>query len=383
MTTSPEISGYSFEEQLLDHPLAEIWRGRSSTGMDVVMLQLSESGAADAAVRRRLELASRMAALEPARSETPLWAGNFTTSRPYAVTQLLPDQAGVERFLDPLDGIIGNDQTAIEQVRQRLLASASYVDSPAPGQYDGQQTDVPAGAFDKWAERMGWRFKGVIVIAVLVLFSISYSAGAVIRSAADDPQPVRPKVAAPAPVSPSPLPTGALRPGMRKAIGARYQPGLKPVQVVGAVYTATDKTELVQDIGLPFVFRWPGKYDVMAESESDAIYRTIVSDTTQAPVGASIAVYPCRDLAACLAERIAFDARWTKAYPSARPATAKDSRTWYTVDRSGARLPSFLTMTRVFEGAGGWWLAGVAVGAKAGHERSAEKVLNDIRTQTP
>ena len=107
--STPEIPGYQFDQRLLQHPLAELWHGRSFTGMEIVALVLSEAGARDATVRDRLVRAGRGAALEPARLETPLWAANFSSDRPYAVTQLIPGQSGAERLIDPLDGVIGND----------------------------------------------------------------------------------------------------------------------------------------------------------------------------------------------------------------------------------------------------------------------------------
>jgi hypothetical protein len=123
---------------------------------------------------------------------------------------------------------------------------------------------------------------------VLVAFTVFYSAGAVIRSAGDDPQLLQPRVPRPAAVSPSAMPTGVVLPRVHKAIGAKYDPNLKPVRVIGAVYGPAERTERVQDIGLPFIFRWPEKYVLAANAESATeIHREVVSATsklTQVPL---------------------------------------------------------------------------------------------------
>lgn len=162
MTVTPQITGYQFDQRLLEHPLAEVWRGRSMTGMEVVALVLSEVGAADPQVRERLNRASRGAALSPGQQETPLWAANLTAARPYAITQLVPGQSGAERLFDPLDGLLGNDEESLNAVRQQLAQYGAEPPSPAElpwaqraqdgrpdgsaGQYGGQWTDRAAPA---------------------------------------------------------------------------------------------------------------------------------------------------------------------------------------------------------------------------------------------
>ena len=117
--STPEIPGYQLDQRLLQHPLAELWHGRTFTGMEIVALVLSEDGARDETVVERLTRASRDAALVPGQQETPLWAANFNSSRPYAITQLIPGQTGAERLIDPLDGIIGNDDVSLQAIRQQ------------------------------------------------------------------------------------------------------------------------------------------------------------------------------------------------------------------------------------------------------------------------
>ena len=141
MTIAPQIPGYDFGQRLLQHPLAEIWRGRSRTGMEVVAIVLSDAGSADPQVRRRLDQASRAPATE--RLDAPLWAANFTAARPYAITGLIPGQSGAERLLDPLDGVFGNDQISVEAVRSQLR---QYGVAPVSqnGPYDVQAGPAPS-----------------------------------------------------------------------------------------------------------------------------------------------------------------------------------------------------------------------------------------------
>ncbi|MEU4192747.1 hypothetical protein AB0E69_12665 [Kribbella sp. NPDC026611] len=146
--SAPEIPGYQLDQQLLVHPLAELWHGRTFTGMEIVALVLTADGANDPAVLARLTEASRDAALVPGQHETPLWAANFNSARPYAITQLVPGQTGAERVVDPLDGIIGNDDGTLQAVRDRLSqygatpptlppADSTYAARPADGPYAG------------------------------------------------------------------------------------------------------------------------------------------------------------------------------------------------------------------------------------------------------
>jgi len=113
--------------------------------MEVVALVLSADGARDRAVVDRLVRASRDAALAPGEHETPLWAANFNAQRPYAVTQLVPGQTGAERLIDPLDGILGNDEDALQAVRQQLsqYGAMSPVVPPADTTYGGRPGGQP------------------------------------------------------------------------------------------------------------------------------------------------------------------------------------------------------------------------------------------------
>ncbi|WP_433013555.1 hypothetical protein [Kribbella sp. CA-294648] len=148
MNSTPQLPGYELDQRLLEHPLAEIWRGRSFTGMEVVALVLSESGAADEEVRGRLGRASRTAALEPGEQQTPLWAANLTAARPYAVTQLVRGQSGAERLLDPLDGLVGNDEESLGSVRSQLAQYGALPIRELPGQapLGAQQAEGSRGA---------------------------------------------------------------------------------------------------------------------------------------------------------------------------------------------------------------------------------------------
>jgi hypothetical protein len=179
------------------------------------------------------------------------------------------------------------------------------------------------------------------------------------------------------------MPTGVVLPAVRKVIGAKYDPSLKPVRVIGATYTSADKTELVQDIGLPVIFRWPGKYTLVSTAESAVdIDRVIASADGKNLVAAAILAHPCPDKIRCLAERRAFEQRRAAKSPAATPATAFDDSTWYAVGPAKAGQYS-VSMTRVFRSNGVWWLLGADVAAPKAQESAAQKVLNDIRTQAP
>ncbi|WP_432943940.1 hypothetical protein ACQPXM_01520 [Kribbella sp. CA-253562] len=409
MNTAPVISGYELGQRLLEHPLAEIWRGRSFSGMEVVVLVLSEAGAADPAVRERLGEASRTAALGPGREEVPLWAANLTATRPYAVTQLVPGQSGAERLIDPLDGLLGNDEQSLAAVRNQLAQygaapipaeGQSSVVAGTPGQPGaasaaGQPSGQAAAAHASGAagahtpaqtpthpakpKPKPWLYLGAIVLVVAV-FSITYSIGAAVRSATAKTDPVVPP---PAPVSPSPMPTGVLVPGIDKVTAVPWSRVTASDGVAGAVYTSGAGLEVARGLGLPFEFGFPDRpvLDQKTSVESSStIYRRVLAGPGSANAGLDlrIAVQPCRDQADCLAGRAAFDQDWTTAYKMPVPATPRDGRTWYAVKPK----PYTFAMTHVFSSQGRWWLAGAAAVAAPGQEQSAQQVVNDIWRQT-
>jgi hypothetical protein len=45
--------------------------------------------------------------------------------------------------------------------------------------------------------------------------------------------------------------------------------------------------------------------------------------------------------------------------------------------------PYALTMTHAFRGGDRWWLVGVMVTGRPGEEPAVQRVVNDIRSQTP
>ncbi|TCN39901.1 hypothetical protein EV644_10311 [Kribbella orskensis] len=379
MNPTPQINGFELDQRLLGHPLAEIWRGRSFTGMEVVALVLSEAGSADPQVRDRLDLASRGAALRPGQQQTPLWAANLSTDRPYAITQLVPGQSGAERLLDSLDGLLGNDEESLAAVRSQL---AQYGAVPLP------PADQPAAAAPvnkiemarQVRRKIGrWTYL-VVVLIVLLVFTVLYSVGAAIGSAVKEQPPVEGPAAAP--VSPGPLPSPALLPGVLKAETAAYAPPVPAVGLVGGTYERGADVQVVGEVGLPFAFGWPRPPVTVDLGESSSVlYRRVLTEKTptQSTLDARIAVHPCKDLAACLAERAAFDKDWTTAFKTPVPATAKDARTWVTV-RNGS--PYTLTMTHAYTSAGRSWLVGVTVTGLTGEEPAAQRVLNDIWRQT-
>jgi hypothetical protein len=398
---TPQIPGYQFDQQLLTHPLAELWRGRSFTGMEVVALVLSDAGSRDAVVRDRLVKAGRGAALEPGQEETPLWAANFSSDRPYAITQLVPGQSGAERLIDPLDGIIGNDDEALQSVRSQLSqygATPPTRDAAFPTYGDQQHTDPPEPQPQQPQSRVeiarqyrhkigGWIYV-VSVLGVLVVFSITYSIGSTIGSTVKD-EPVE---AVPAAVSPSPLPSPVLLPGVDRVTTAAYKQPTGSPGVIGAAYAAGADVQPVLYAGLPFAFGWPRPPLVSSLGESSsAIYRRVVTRTEpyqpKGTLEARVAVHPCKDLAGCLADRPAFDAAWSKVFKAPAPTTAKDARTWVaeqmTEAKTGLKVQSYtLAMSHAFMSAGRWWLVGVAGTGEAGEEQDIQRIVNDIWRQT-
>ncbi|GAB3815020.1 hypothetical protein [Kribbella italica] len=405
MNSAPEISGYELDQRLLDHPLAEIWRGRSFTGMEVVVLVLSAAGADDPAVRDRLSQASRTAALEPERQELPLWAANLTATRPYAVTQLVPGQSGAERLLDPLDGLLGNDEQSLAAVREQLTPYGAapipggerepHAASAAPASPAGPPGSAglpgsagppgsagaagPGGPAQATRTSKKWPYL-VAVVVVLAVFSITYSIGAAIKSATSE---VDPAVPPPAAVSPAALPTGVLSPGIDKVTSVPWSRSGPFAPVVGAIYPPGADLQVARQLDLPFEFGFPEPPvldEKQATESSTTIYRRVLTGTNPAKAGIDlrIALRPCTDQAACLAGRAAFDKEWSTTYKTSAPTTRRDSATWYAVTNK----PYTLVMSHVFSSQGRWWLVGTAAVAAPGEEPGAQKVVNDIWRQT-
>ncbi|MFG1628025.1 hypothetical protein [Kribbella sp. NPDC049227] len=404
MNSTPEISGYEFDQRLLRHPLAELWRGRSFTGMEVVALVLSEAGAKDAVVRDRLVRAGRDAALDPEQQETPLWAANFSATRPYAITQLIPGQSGAERLIDPLDGIVGNDEESLQAVRTQLSqygaqpppqppsgngSLPSYAPAPrmAPAPQAGPAAVAPPTKPSKielarqYRRKIGGWIYLVVAVIVLIVFTVTYSVGAAIGSSVKDEKPDAEPQAA---VTPSPFPSTVLLPAFRKVTTAPYvRPDGGP-GVFGATYPAGTDVQVIATAELPFAIGWPRPPAVSFLGESSTIaYRRVQTDDGEGNPRLTpdlrIALRPCKDLAGCLADRSSFDEQWTKVFKAAVPATAKDNRTWLTVKQT---KPYALMMTRAFSSGGQWWLVGVAVTGAPGEEQTVQQVLNDIWRQT-
>ncbi|MGH3373019.1 MAG: hypothetical protein ACRDPR_23780, partial [Nocardioidaceae bacterium] len=264
----------------------------------------------------------------------------------------------------------------------------------APVPFDDQVSSVAPGAASagagasfmaRFKQRAGWRFYPGVVLAYLFLFSLTYSVGGALNRSDSDAAPTNTPTV-PVAVTPTALPTPVVLPGITKLKAARLQPGLPQVSVVGVAYENGADAQAVNDLGLPFAFRWPvepGKI-VLGES-SYSIYRRVITgeDPRAASLDAEIAVHPCKDLAACLAERPVFDQRWTERYKAPVPSTPKGAQTWYAEQQAAAGGKAYaVSMTRAFRSGDEWWLVGVVVTAKPGDEAAAQRVLNDIRTQT-
>ncbi|MFI7060226.1 hypothetical protein ACIBL3_04525 [Kribbella sp. NPDC050124] len=405
MNSTPQIPGYEFDQQLLAHPLAELWRGRSFTGMEVVALLLSEVGARDEVVRDRLVQAGRGAALEPGQLQTPLWAANFSADRPYAITQLVPGQSGAERLIDPLDGVLGNDEESLQAVRSQLSGYGA-IPPDGPPQQDQpkepehkeqtlqsameaalqsakpQQSKVELAR--EYRHKIGSWVYVVAVVIVLLVFTVTYSVGSTIGSAVKE-EPIE---AVPAAVTPSPLPPSVLLPGVPRITTAKYKPATGAPGVLGATYPAGADVQPVLTAGLPFAFGWPRPPQVTSLGESGtAIYRRVqtaaMRDRPRGTLDARVALHPCTDLAACLADRPAFDKAWTAAFTAPAPETAKDARTWFTEQGDSQKTKVYaLTMTHAFISGGQWWLVGVMATGVAGEETDVQRIVNDIWRQT-
>ncbi|MEV4266374.1 hypothetical protein [Kribbella sp. NPDC049584] len=397
--STPEIPGYQLDQRLLQHPLAELWHGRTFTGMEIVALVLSEDGARDATVVERLTRASRDAALVPGQQEAPLWAANFSSSRPYAITQLIPGQTGAERLIDPLDGIIGNDDVSLQAVREQLsgygamppdLPQAdnipSYVDRPEQRQPQ-TQAEIEQSKIDiarQYSRKIGSWIYAVVAIVVLIVFSITYSIGSAIGSAVKKDDPV--EVAAPA-VSPEAFPAKVLIPPITIVTTAPYKRPDGSAGVFGATYQAGADLQIITTAELPFALGWPRPPQVMRLGESSQlILRKVVTASEYDPKNglknsfqAQLALHPCVSLAQCLADRPSFDQLWTKIYKTTAPATAKDARTWLTVS---TKAPYTITMTHAFLSGGQWWLVGAMVYGQAAEAPDVQRVVNDIWRQT-
>jgi hypothetical protein len=402
--STPEIPGYQLDQRLLEHPLAELWHGRTFTGMEIVALVLSEDGARDETVVERLTRASRNAALVPGRQEAPLWAANFNSSRPYAITQLIPGQTGAERLIDPLDGIIGNDDVSLQAVREQLsgygatppplplvdtdhTATAnpnaasipSYADRPQQPTTDHSTIDIAR----QYSRRIGSWIYAVVAIVVLIVFSITYSIGSAIGSAVKKDDPV--EATAPA-VSPEAIPAKVLIPPINIVTTAPYKRPDGSAGVFGATYSAGSDLQVVANAELPFAVGWPRPPQVVRLGESSqVILRKIVTASEYDPNGlknsfqAQLALHSCASLAQCLADRPSFDQLWTKLYKTTAPATAKDTKTWLTVS---ATAPYTITMTHAFLSGGQWWLVGAMVYGQAAEAPDVQRIVNDIWRQT-
>ena len=394
MSTAPQIYGYLFGEQLLEHRLATIWRGRSVTGMEVVALVLTDAGAGDPDVRDRLAQASRSAALTPGEAEAPLWAANLTTANPYAITQLAPGFSGAERLLDPLDGVIGNDQSAIAEVRARLEGLATRLPSPLQAMPALQTAEdfkdeeaVSATGLPTSPKSVGWKLWAVPVVVPLVVFAATFSAGATVNAAAGDDEPTEPRQPVPAAVQPSAVPPKVLLPGLPRTPRVALRTGLPDRSLVGG-RTGVEVTPGQIDVGLPFAMHEPGTgwTRVRLEESSYAIYRRLTyGRPPNTAVDIWIAAHPCTDLAGCLADRQEFENRWTKRFKAQRPATAKDAQTWFTETKSAGGTAYEVSMTRAYRSPAtkSWWLVGVDAGAATADTiQLAQAVVNDIRTQT-
>jgi hypothetical protein len=236
--------------------------------------------------------------------------------------------------------------------------------------------------------RPGLGTRAIAVLVPLVLFAVAFAGGTAVNRAAASDEPSREGQSEPAPAEPSALPTkSVLLPGIQKPGRLSLRTDVRQVYVVGKA--GLEGGSAFDDLGLPFAVRELGPegwYVVKFEESSYAIYRAVQADRPPNVVmNIWIAAHPCKDLAGCLADRPAFDSRWTKRFKAARPATARDAQTWYTETKT-ADPPSYaVSMTRIFRSpaTNSWWLVGAEVSTKRSDMFGlAQAFVNDIRTQT-
>lgn len=444
MNSTPQLPGYELDRRLLEHPLAEIWRGRSFTGMEIVALVLSERGAGDAEVRGRLGRASRTAALEPGQEQAPLWAANLTADRPYAVTQLVAGLSGAERLLDPLDGLLGNDEESLEAVRSQLAvygalpipvergAGAGFAggagaeagagfgggaqgvvvgglegegSGPVAGFGGGTGAEVGVG-FAGGAESVvvagapgaggiggpgqgaqsasraggGWWGKVGAVVAVLVVFCVFYSVGAKVGGRSEK----RPAVEGGSGelVRPGVLPSPGVLAGVVKPKAASYLPPVPAPALIGVTYARGADVQEVTGLGLPFVFGWP-RLPSGSELGASAttIFRRVSTGGTTGAVTMEAKI--AAQPCAGLAACIEDRPAFDQEWTAAFKAPApKTAKDASTWITVRQRAPYTVAMTHVFASNTQYWLIGVSIAAVPGEEPAAQRVLNDIWRQT-
>jgi hypothetical protein len=440
---TPVIPGYQFDQRLLEHPLAELWHGRTFTGMEIVALVLSEAGARDETVRDRLVRAGRDAAFESDQLETPLWAANFSTDRPYAITQLIPGQSGAERLIDPLDGVIGNDDESLQAVRTRLSqygamapsltlsgaeadAIPTYADRPQsqpspqaqpglrgqpspqaqpglqsqpspqdePSPQAGQAAGQPAqtqgqgewsalGVAREYRRKIGgWAYL-IAAVIVLIVFTVTYSVGAAIGSAVKkDPN----EAAAPQPaVSPGAYPSPVLLPAIKKVTTTPYKRPDGSPGVFGATYPARTDLQVITNAALPFAFGWPRPPEVTSQGESSqVVYRKVQTKLEPGRISQPSLLTARIALHPCasLAGCLTDRAAFDRQWAKAFKAQAPTAaKDSRTWLTVQGKNPYVVTMTRAYQSGGQWWLVGAAVTGAPGEESAVQSIVNDIRRQ--
>ncbi|TDC14429.1 hypothetical protein E1261_43040 [Kribbella albertanoniae] len=286
----------------------------------------------------------------------------------------MPGQTGAERLVDPLDGIVGNDDASLQAVRSLLSQYGGIAPTAVPSPPEVQ------GALGGVVDRLGGWVYAVAIVVVLVVFTLVYSVGATVGSAVKEaPDAAPPPVA----VSPAALPSTVLLPGLPKITTAPYKRPDGSAGLLGATYPAGADVQVVTKADLPFSLGWPRLPAVSFLGESSTIaYRQIRTDEQstgrKVPPDLKIALSACANLADCVKDRPAFDEEWTKLFQAPVPSVAKDERTWLTTQDK----PYVLTMTRAFQSGGQWWLVGMTVTGRPGEEPDVQRVLNDIWRQT-
>jgi hypothetical protein len=179
----------------------------------------------------------------------------------------------------------------------------------------------------------------------------------------------------------------------------RFHPELRdraPVRVTGSVYEGGERTEVRDDIGLPFAFRLPVDWPCVVGSDRPAaVLRHCFADAGSGDAGQAnrlrvrVILRLCPGTCPAAAQR-KLDGDWLSEWrdqtgPWKRlpaPTRVTDATTRWTEQREGGGY--VLVMSHVFTGPGRIrYHVGAAADGPAAKAATLQKIINDIRTQTP
>jgi hypothetical protein len=240
------------------------------------------------------------------------------------------------------------------------------------------------------------RIYRVIWLAVLVVGLGSGFAAAKVMQHRDDAAQQK---AEPGRLRPADPAISALPPDPFASPLPRYRPQLvdrTPVRVTGAVYGPGERTETRDDLGLPFAFRLPVDWPcVLGTVRPAEILRHCFVDAGSGDAGQAnrlrvrMILRPCPGACAA-ATRRELDRDWLSEWRDQTgpwkqlppPTRVVDAATRWTEQRDGTGY--VLVMSHVFTAPGGArYHVGAAADGPAAKAAALQKIINDIRTQTP